>query len=341
MLDILCVVLTIFIPVTLTTLGVTCLTGSGDNLKRKFLSVFELNSEHGLVKQGLLWLAIGLPLSLGISFGVWSWTGYSVSLSADGYKKFVEISILPLAIMSISLPLAGLVSRFHSTQQSAKQISLTTTKNNLDAYAAHRKGMHEYFSYLEPIKYFDNYDFKYKAHPVLHKRFFSGSPEKGWPSRNEDSFDKIENFLERAAKFLIPVLAGDYERRLDNYLQASQRIYLAAEALHIKEITHDMAQRGVFVRWKNREDGALTLGVKTLETLAALRFTREFYNNFCDFSGRSRMKISDELEDVFSKTDYWLKKGEHIENIHLKEISILVSKGEADYGEKHVRNQKA
>ena len=53
------------------------------------------------------------------------------------------------------------------------------------------------------------------------------------------------------------------------------------------------------------------------------------------------MKISDELEDVFSKTDYWLKKGEHIENIHLQEISILVSKGEADYGEKHVQNQKA
>lgn len=338
--NILFIFLTTFLPIALTILAVTLLIGYGDNLKRKFISVFELNSEHGLVKQGLLWLAIGLPLAIGVSFGVWSWAGYSVSLNADGYKKFIEISILPLAIMSISLPLAGLVSRFHSTQQSAKQISLTTIKNNLDAYAAHRKGMHEYFSYLKPTKYFDTYDFNYEVHPVLHKRFFSGSPEKGWPNRNEDSFSEIENHLERAAKFLLPVLDGESERRLENYLEASVRIYLAAQGLHIKKITHDMTRTGVFVRWKNREDGALTLGVKTLETLAALRFTREFYNNFCDFSGRSRLKFSKDLEDVFLKTDYWLAKVDHIENIYLTEISILVKNGGADYGENHMQCQK-
>lgn len=340
MLDIVYMLLTVIVPVALTTLGVVLCIGYGAGVKSKILSVFDLNSEHGLIKQGLLWLAIGVPLSLGFAFGIWSWVGYSLNLSADGYRKFIEISILPLAIMSVSLPLAGLVSRFHSTQQAAKQISITMIKNNLDAFAAHRKGMLEYFSDFEDMTYFDEYKFKYKTHPVLHKRFFSGSPEKGWPSRNESSFDALEKRLEQAAVFLIPVLNGTSLRRLDDYLHASLNIYGAADALHIKEITHDMARSGVYVKWENSEGGVLTIGLKTLEALAALRFVREYYNNFCDFSGRPRMEISTELEAVFLKTEYWLKKGDYIESIHLQDIVGLVEAGRAEYGEKHPRGGK-
>lgn len=97
-----CLAATVAAPVILTILGVTYCVGSGDNIRSKFLSVFELRSEHGLVTQGLLWLAIGLPLNLGLALGIWVWSDYSINLSAEGYKKFVEISILPLAIMSIS-----------------------------------------------------------------------------------------------------------------------------------------------------------------------------------------------------------------------------------------------
>lgn len=336
-----CLAATVAAPVILTILGVTYCVGSGDNIRSKFLSVFELRSEHGLVTQGLLWLAIGLPLNLGLALGIWVWSDYSINLSAEGYKKFVEISILPLAIMSISLPLASLVSRFHSTQQAAKQISITLFKNNLDAFSAHRKGMLDYFSGFDPMKYFDELTFEYKIHPVLHKRFFSGSPEKGWPSRNETSFDEVERNLKLAATFLIPVLSGTSKTRVNDYLHASLNIYLAAEALHIKEITHGMARRGVYVKWNNSDGGASSLGVKTLETLAALRFSREFYNNFCDFSGRARMEMSNELEDVFLKTEYWLKKGEHIEAIHVEELAMLVENGGAEYGEKHARSMKA
>jgi len=239
--------------------------------------------------------------------------------------------------MSISLPLAGLVSRFHSTQQAAKQISITMFKNNLDAFSAHRKGMLEYFSDFENITYFDEFKFEYKVHPVLHKRFFSGSPEKGWPSRNEVSFDAVERGIEQASVFLIPVLGATSEDRLNDYLQASLNIYIAASALHIKEIVHDMARSGVYVKWKNRDDGIVTIGLKTLETLAALRFVREYYNNFCDFSGRPRMKISKELDPVFSKTEYWLNKGEYIESIHVEELAMLVEEGQAEYGEKHAK----
>lgn len=333
--DIVYMLLTVVVPVALTALGVVLCLGDGEGVRSKILSIVNLNSEHGLIKQGLLWLAIGFPLSLGVSFGVWAWLGYSLSLSADGYRKFIEISILPLAIMSLSLPLAGLVSRFHSTQQAAKQISITMIKNNLDAFAAHRKGMLEYFSDFEDMTYFDEYNFKYKTHPVLHKRFFSGSPEKGWPSRNESSFEALEKRLEQAAVFLVPVLNGTSMSRLDDYLYASLNIYGAADALHIKEITHGMARSGVYVKWENGDGGIFTIGRKTLETLAALRFVREYYNNFCDFSGRPRMKLSDELETVFLKTEYWLKKGCFIEDIHMKDLVALVISGRAEYGENY------
>lgn len=337
MLNVVYMLLTVIVPVVLVTLSVVLCIGCGEDIRSKIISVFDLNSEYGLIKQGLLWLAIGIPLSLGFAFGVWAWSGYSLNLSADGYRKFIEISILPLAIMSISLPLAGLVSRFHSTQQAAKQISITLIKNNLDAFSAHRKGMLEYFSNFEDMTYFDEFEFKYKIHPVLHKRFFSGSPEKGWPSRNEKSFEVVETKIEQAAVFLLAVLNGDSVRRLDDYLHASLNIYFGADALHIKEINHDMARSGVYVKWGSGEGGVSTIGLKTLETLAALRFVREFYNNFCDFSGRPRMKLSNELEAVFSKTEYWLKKGDYIETIHLQDLAALVEAGEAEYGEKHPR----
>lgn len=338
MLNLICLAATIITPLTLTILAVMCCIGSGNNIKRMLSSVFELRPEQGLVKQGLLWLAIGIALNLGLAIGVWAWSGYNINLSSEGYRTFVEISILPLAIMSISLPLASLVSRFHSTQQAARQISITLFKNNLDAFSAHRKGMLEYFSGFDVMTYFDEFTFEYKVHPILHKRFFSGSPEKGWPSRNEVAFDEVERYLNQAATFLIPVLSGTSKARLNDYLHASLNIYLAAEGLNIKEVTHCMARRGVYVKWINSEGGVSTLGVKALETLAALRFSREFYNNFCDFSGRTRMKMSKELEEVFLKTEYWLKKGEHIGAIHLEELAPLVENGMAEYGEKHPRS---
>lgn len=341
MMDVVIMLLTIVAPVVFIVFGVVWFIGRGTDLRSRIVSIFELDSERGLIKQGLLWLAIGVPLSLGFAFGFWAWSGYSLNLSADGYKMFLEISILPLAIMSTSLPLAGLVSRFHSTQQAAKQIAITMLKNNLDAFSAHRKGMLEYFSSFEDMTYFDEFKFVYRTHPVLHKRFFNGSPENGWPIRNEVSFDNVEKWLRQAAASLIPVLTGTSEDRLNDYLQASLKIYCAAEMLHIKEVTHDMARRGVYVKWENGNGGVLTLGGKTLETLAALRFVREYYNNFCDFSGRPRMEVSEEIEDVFLKTKYWLEKGEYIESINLDELVKLVENGQAEYGENHVRSTKS
>ncbi|WP_338495810.1 hypothetical protein V5F23_17215 [Pseudomonas sp. WP18] len=334
MLDSLLLVATILSPALAIYWLVMSFCGDGHDFRSKALSVAELHTEHGLIRQGLLWLAIGIPLSLGLAFGVWVCSGYEVSLNLEGYKKFVEISLLPLAIMSVSLPLAALVSRIHSTQQAARQIVLSRTKNNLDAYYAHRKAMFEYFKEIDETEYFNQYKFSYKAHPVLHKRFFLGSPEEGTPVMHEHTFTKVEQCINGAATFLIDVLSGSAKEPLAFYLTACSNIYHASKILNIKPVYIDMKDRGVFIR-HNENEGATTFGVSTLETLAALRFTREYFNNLCDFSGRSRMSVSPKLDEVFDKTEFWLHKGKFIEELHEGIIANLVASGGATLGEKH------
>lgn len=334
MLDSLLLFMTILCPALIIYSLVVKMCGAGHNLRSTALSVFELDTEHGLIRQGLLWLAIGIPLAMGLAFGLWAWTGYEVSLNAEGYKKFVEISLLPLAIMSTSLPLAALVSRFHSTQQAARQIILSKSKNNLDAYYAHRKSMFEYFKELDDIEYFRTYKFNYKIDPVLHKRFFIGSPENGTPIMHERRFIQIEDQIKGAASSLLGVLSGTSKDPLSFYLTAGRYIYLAAQTLNLKAIRFEMKDRGIYVPY-NDTDGAPTFGTSTLETLAALRFTREFYNNLCDFSGRSRMPLPPELDDVFYKTEFWLNKGKFIEALHDGPIAALLASGRASLGEKH------
>ncbi|WDM57703.1 hypothetical protein K4A76_14600 [Pseudomonas sp. NEEL19] len=334
MLDLALLAATILCPTLTTFWLVIRKLGEGHDLNTKARSVFELNTEHGLIKQGLLWLAIGIPLSLGFAFGLWTWSGYEVSLTPEGYKKFAEISLLPLALMSMSLPLAALVARFHSTQQSARQIVLSRTKNNLDAYYAHRKAMFEYFKEIDDTKYFNQYTFSYKTHPVIHKRFFIGTPEDGTPAAHKHAFEQTERFILSAANLLSGVLDGSNNNSFSFYLAASTDIYHAARKLNIKKIYMTMREQGVHVRYDDDSD-APTFGTSTLETLAALRFTLEYYNNLCDFSGRDRMDIPADLEAVFTKTEFWLNKGKFIEALHEGPIAQLVASGSASLGELH------
>lgn len=326
--------LTIAVPPTIILFAVYIALRS-QNSNGRISSVFKLDTEHGLLRQGLLWMAIGIPISLGLAFGAWIWARYNIELSSSGYRNFLEISILPLGIMSISLPLAGLVSSFHSTQQAAKQISLNKVKNNIDAFYSHRKGMIEYFAVMDDMVYFGEYTFPYSAHPVIHKRFFSGSPETGWPTLIEESFETVERHIRRAAEKLSVVLSGASELSLDLYLQAGNEIYHAAEALNIKKIIVDMVATGVYVKDTHSESGFLTMGVSTEETLVSLRFVREFYNNLCDFAGRQRMEMAPELLKVFEMTEHWLKKGRFIEELHSNEISALILAGAATINERH------
>ncbi|MDQ0124250.1 hypothetical protein J2W17_003198 [Pseudomonas lini] len=335
------------LPIIVSILVVAIFLGKGEWSGRRLISVFEFDTSKGLISQGLLWLSITTPIFIALSLGARIWPDYEVLISSEGFKNFIEISILPLAVMSISLPLTGLISRFHSTQQTAKQIEVVSFKNNLDAFYAHRKELMSYFSAMEPITYLGVVEFKYIIHPVLHVRFFEGVPEKGWPVAKRESFDNVERGILQGAKHLVGVLSPNEDSGLgdlDCYLQGCKAIYLAAQALHIREITQGLVSKGVMIKSNSCPDHGwdlFTIGTTTAEILAAVRYVKNYYDNLCDFAGVPRMIVSDGYEVVFRGGQRLLAGDLTIENLHMFDIQQMVEDGRAQYDEKHPSVRKA
>ncbi|MBA6043734.1 hypothetical protein [Pseudomonas lactis] len=332
---------TISLAVLVSLMLVACFVGKGEWGWSRVNSTLQLDTSQGLAHQGLLWLSISTPVAIAVSLGLWVWPKYSFELSPAGFKNFIDISILPLAIMSLSLPLSGLIAKFHSTQQTAKQIEVVSFKNNLDAFYTHRKEMLAYFAALDKVDYFGVATFEYNLHPVLHLRFFSGTPENGLPAVDMDAFRLVEASILSAAKFLKGVLVLDRVTSistLDIYLHACESIRVAAESLHITKITRDFVLQGVLIRSEKCKPPSydmVTLGTTTLHALAAIRFVRGFYDNLCDFAGVSRWVVSKELDLVFYGGKSLIEGELQIELLHKTEIQHLVEIGSARYNEKH------
>lgn len=339
--------ITLAIPVFISVLVVAVFLGKGKWGGGRLISVFEFDTSKGLISQGLLWLSMATPVFIALSLGMWVWPNYEILVSSEGFKNFIEISILPLAVMSVSLPLTGLVSRFHSTQQTAKQIEVVSFKNNLDAFYTHRKELLSYFSAMESVTYLGVVEFNYRVHPVLHVRFFEGVPEKGWPVIRRQSFDSVERGILQGAQYLVRVLSPTEDhglRDLDFYLMGCKHIYLVAQSLHIREVTFGLVSRGVMIKSSSCPEHGwdlLTIGTTTAEVLAAIRYVKNYYDNLCDFAGVPRMKISEEYDVVFRGGQRLLAGELLIENLHMFDIQQMVEDGRAQYDEMHPVVRKA
>jgi len=332
-------VLTLLVPVIVTVATVSFFVGGKG--KGKVRSIFQLETSKGLVHQGLLWLAIFIPLTVAMSLGAWVWSDYALDLSLEGFKKFIEISILPLAVMSLSLPLAGLISKFHSTQQTAKQIEVVSFKNNLDAFYTHRKELLAYFAAMPTVDYLGVINIEYKLHPVIHVRFFEGSPTQGWPKANTAAFDEVGSNISAGAKFLknaIEPSAGSNVTALDWYLNACRDIFLAAQSLHVSDVARELVSRGVSIKSEGTNQvgyDLLTIGTTTIEALAAFRVVKSYYDNLCDFAGVERLLIPEDHEIVFHGGQRILDGDLVIERLHECEIAELVDRGLGRHGENH------
>tara|TARA_R110002110_G_scaffold383611_1_gene595090 strand:- start:539 stop:1078 length:540 start_codon:yes stop_codon:yes gene_type:complete len=159
---------------------------------------FKLNPEKGLLKQGLLWVSLLLPVSYFLVFGSIAWAGYEIDISSAGLSTFFRISTIPLTVLSLTLPLTVLVSRFYSTEQTARQIAITLHKNNLDAFYSHRSELFSYFDRLQEVDYFGALKGRFNVYPRVHKNFFKGRPDLGVPEINVEMFNQIERALQSA-----------------------------------------------------------------------------------------------------------------------------------------------
>lgn len=108
---------------------------------------FEMNAKR-LTHQLLFWAAITIPVIFFFTFGLIAWLGYHVQLDGEGFSTFIEISKLPIALLSLSIPFSIIVNNIHRTIQTEAQIVEAQKKNMLDRFYAHRKNTIETFQNL-------------------------------------------------------------------------------------------------------------------------------------------------------------------------------------------------
>ncbi|MCI0324650.1 hypothetical protein [Cronobacter sakazakii] len=105
---------------------------------------FEMDAAP-LPKQHLFRSAIRIPLVSFIIFGGCAWWGRTPNLSAEGFQNFLELSKLPLGLLSLSIPFAAIVTNMHRTIQTDEQIREARKKNLSDLFHSHQKNTIEYF----------------------------------------------------------------------------------------------------------------------------------------------------------------------------------------------------
>jgi len=106
-----------------------------------------MNAEP-LTRQNLFTAALVIPFISFTTFGTFAWLGHTLQLDAEGLNNFLNISKLPLALLSLSVPFGVIVSNIHRTIQTDMQIKEAQKKNKIDAFYAHRKNTVELFDNL-------------------------------------------------------------------------------------------------------------------------------------------------------------------------------------------------
>ncbi|WP_272520305.1 hypothetical protein [Providencia sp. PROV223] len=110
---------------------------------------FEIDAKP-LSEQTLFRLAIIIPIVSFLYFGVFAWWGKTPVISAHGFKRFIEISTLPLGLLSLTIPFTAVINNIHRTIQTNEQIEQTKRKSESDLFYSHRK---DFVSYVgEKIK---------------------------------------------------------------------------------------------------------------------------------------------------------------------------------------------
>lgn len=331
MLNVILLIMIVVLPFVIPMLFISMIFGDGEGLRKKSKNALILHADKGLSEQGLLWLSVTVPLTYSIVFGMISWQGHSILLTAEGLRNFLSISAFPLAMLSLSLPLSVLVSRLHSTKQTAEQIKITKLKNNIDLFNAHRKDLFSYFSQIGEVDYLGCIKAKYKLHPRVHKNFFKGSPASGTPVYCLEAFEDIEIELRTARRYLDAVIKNTnpkltYSLYIANFCPC---IYRLGQKLGVPEIYVDLAMKSKVVQIDLKGRGKekfMTVGTSTNEAVAAFRYISNFFDNLCDFAGYDETLQLPESLKYLHDGDYHNEIGDFlvIEDIHLITIPMSI-----------------
>ncbi|RTX99345.1 hypothetical protein EJ576_13925 [Pseudomonas sp. C 49-2] len=272
------------------------------NLLNRCKSTLKLNSQTGLLEQKLFWLSISIPICYFLMFGTIIWKDYTPDLSTTGLNVFISISKFPLAMLSIAVPLAVTVASFHSTQQTAEQISIAMRKSNLESYYLHRTEFFSYFERYEKATYLDCFNANFKINPRLYDNCFKGRPEEGTPEVENDFFVKIEISFITFEKHIDATIRGEREPRsiIGHYLiNACPNLFYLSVAMGLSEIYETLSEKvkliPVSLESYEPNEARLhgTLGDSTREAIAAYRYARDYYDILCKYAGREPYQHTD------------------------------------------------
>ena len=279
----------ITLPAILTTTLIGLFFSKGSYKLTKILDVFSLKPDDGLAKQALFWLSLCAPAMYFITFGLITWKGYDISLSPEGFKNFITISTLPIALLSLAIPFGVIIARFHSTEQTARQITIVRHKNNLDAFYSHRKEFFAYFDKIGTVNFLDTLDVNYTINPRLHGLLFKGSPENGTPELDTILISQMTgklNFIRRCLNQVL--LNSDPERTLTWYITMASDIYWISLMLGINEINSQLNNVSVTLIGFG-EDGNMirqrSIGTTTVEAICAYRCVKSYILTILYFAG--------------------------------------------------------
>lgn len=174
---------------------------------------YELTYES-LTSQKMFWAAIFVPVLSFLYFGAFAWLGKSVDLSSEGLNKFIDISKLPLGLLSLSIPFVAIITSLHRSIQTAAQIStannqiaLVKKKNSLDELFLREKNFVDKCAFIEAqVGEFDmaikdgtnTVSFKISSPHILFHKIYDTSSKDG-----EITYELTGYINER---FLVPLL---------------------------------------------------------------------------------------------------------------------------------------
>lgn len=182
-----------------------------------------------------------------------------------------------------------LVSRLHSTGQTAKQIAITQHKNNMDAFYSHRDKLFAYFDRLDESHYYNSAKVNFKLRNKVHKRFFIGDPNSGIPKINNNWFEITQNRLGYADKSIYLALKNyDSDIVLPYYLQACLELREASRYLEILDVIRQFSATEEEIEIEDKSSGKRrridAIGENIEDLLSVYFYINEFFWNLCDFS---------------------------------------------------------
>lgn len=170
------------------------------SLRKKAFSM----DERPLTNQYLFKQALRIPCISSLYYGVLSWVGHTPQFNNEGFTNFIEISKLPIALLSLTIPFVIVVNNIHRTIQTDKQIEEAKRKNISDSFYSHFKHVVDYFTNLPPkknvldVNYAVNFKQEFKINSPIHLYKFiynENSPTNGVLGTDKNYMQKLTDLL--------------------------------------------------------------------------------------------------------------------------------------------------